>query len=122
MMRAGSRRDRSHPGWTGRGAQAARRPGSAVRPDEPERLARLAGPVVRAGGMELESVQVTPAGRRRVVKVVVDADGGAGLDDMAEISRALSTELDASGAMGDAPYTLEVSSPGVDRPLTEPRH
>jgi ribosome maturation factor RimP len=72
--------------------------------------------------MDLESIQITPAGRRRVLKVVVDADGGVGLDDMAEISQALSAELDASGAMGDARYTLEVSSPGVNRPLTEPRH
>jgi ribosome maturation factor RimP len=72
--------------------------------------------------MDLESVDVTPAGRRRRLKVVVDADGGVGLDEMAEVSRALSAELDASGAMGDAPYTLEVSSPGVNRPLTEPRH
>ena len=120
-MRAGPGHARSHKGRTSRGA-AERRPGSPVRPEESERLARLAAPVVRAGGMDLESVQVTPAGRRRVLKVVVDADGGVGLDDMAEISRVLSTELDASGAMGDAPYTLEVTSPGVDRPLTEPRH
>jgi ribosome maturation factor RimP len=95
---------------------------SAARPEQPERLARLAGPVVRAAGMDLEFVEVTPAGRRRVVKVVVDADGGVSLDDMAEVSRALARELDASDAMGDTPYTLEVSSPGVDRPLTEPRH
>ena len=121
-MRAGSGHARSRPGRTGRGALTAGRRGSDVRPEEHERLERLAGPVVRAGGMDLESVQVTPAGRRRVLKVVVDADGGAGLDDMAEISRALSAELDASGAMGDIPYTLEISSPGVDRPLTEPRH
>ena len=121
-MRAGSGHARSRPGRTGRGAATARRQGSAVRPEEHERLERVAGPVVRAGGMDLESLQVTPAGRRRVLKVVVDADGGVGLDDMAEISRALSTELDSSGAMGDTPYTLEVSSPGVERPLTEPRH
>ena len=121
-MRAGSRQARSGPGRAGRGAAAVRRPGGAVRPEEQERLARLAGPVVHAGGMDLEAVHITSAGRRRVVKVVVDADGGVGLDDMAEVSRALSAELDASGAMGDTPYTLEVSSPGVDRPLTEPRH
>ena len=121
-MRAGSRHARSRLGRTGRGAAPARRPGGGGRPEEPERLARLAGPVVQAGGMDLESVQITPAGRRRVLKIVVDADGGVSLDDMAEISRALSSELDASGAMGDTPYTLEVSSPGVDRPLTEPRH
>jgi len=53
---------------------------------------------------------------------VVDADGGAALDQIAEISREVSVRLDASGVMGEVPYTLEVSSPGVDRPLTEPRH
>jgi ribosome maturation factor RimP len=72
--------------------------------------------------MDLESVRVSPAGRRRLLKLVVDADGGVGLDAIAEVSREVSVRLDASGAMGEVPYTLEVSSPGVDRPLTEPRH
>jgi ribosome maturation factor RimP len=72
--------------------------------------------------MDLESVRVSPAGRRRLLKLVVDADGGVGLDAIAEVSREVAVCLDASGAMGEAPYTLEVSSPGVDRPLTEPRH
>jgi ribosome maturation factor RimP len=72
--------------------------------------------------MDLESVRVSPAGRRRLLKVVVDADGGAALDQIAEVSREVSARLDTSGVMGEVPYTLEVSSPGVDRPLTEPRH
>jgi len=54
--------------------------------------------------------------------VVVDADGGVSLDDIALVSREVSARLDGAGAMGEAPYTLEVSSPGVDRPLTLPRH
>jgi len=85
-------------------------------------LARLLEPVVHAAGMDLESVRVSPAGRRRLLKLVVDADGGAALDRIALVSREVSARLDASGAMGEVPYTLEVSSPGVDRPLTEPRH
>jgi len=72
--------------------------------------------------MDLESVRVSPAGRRRLLRLVVDADGGVGLDAIAEVSREVSVRLEASGAMGEVPYTLEVSSPGVDRPLTEPRH
>jgi ribosome maturation factor RimP len=52
----------------------------------------------------------------------VDADGGVSLDDIALVSREASIRLDGTGAMGEAPYTLEVSSPGVDRPLTQPRH
>jgi ribosome maturation factor RimP len=72
--------------------------------------------------MDLENIRITATGRRRLLRVVVDADNGVNLDDITLISRALSAELDANGAMGETPYTLEVSSPGVDRPLTEPRH
>ena len=88
--------------------------------------ARLAGwiePVVGAAGYDLEDLVVTPAGRRSVVRVVVDRDEGVTLDDVAEVSRAVSAVLDDNdGDMGRAPYVLEVTSPGVDRPLTEPRH
>ena len=72
--------------------------------------------------MDLESVRVSAAGRRRVLRVVVDSDRGVSLDDAAVISRELSAALDTVTVMGDFPYTLEVSSPGIDRPLTEPRH
>ena len=89
--------------------------------DEP-RLAGLIGPVVAAAGMDLESVRASVAGRRRLLRVVVDSDHGVSLDDAAEVSRDVSAALDATDVMGDMPYTLEVSSPGVDRPLTEPRH
>jgi ribosome maturation factor RimP len=87
---------------------------------------RLAGwiePVVGAAGYDLEELVVTPAGRRSVVRVVVDRDDGVTLDDIAEVSRAVSDALDAhDDGMGRTPYVLEVTSPGVDRPLTEPRH
>lgn len=86
------------------------------------RLSAVIAPVVEALGCDLEDLAVTPAGRRRLVRLVVDRDGGVSLDDVAELSTAVSAALDDSGAMGDAPYVLEVTSPGVDRPLTEPRH
>ena len=86
------------------------------------RIADAVRPVVTAAGLDLESVRVTAAGRRRLLRVVVDSDGGVSLDDAAAISRQLSAALDTAAVMGDFPYTLEVSSPGVDRPLTEPRH
>ena len=86
------------------------------------RIADAIRPVVTAAGLDLESVRVTAAGRRRLLRVVVDRDGGVSLDDAAAISRQLSAALDMAAVMGDFPYTLEVSSPGVDRPLTEPRH
>jgi ribosome maturation factor RimP len=78
--------------------------------------------VAAAAGMDLESVRVTVAGRRRLLRVVVDRDRGVSLDDAALVSREISSALDATDVMGEVPYTLEVSSPGVDRPLTEPRH
>jgi ribosome maturation factor RimP len=104
------------------GAAGAERARPAGPLPEPADLARVLEPVVRAAGMDLESVRVSPAGRRRLLKLVIDADGGAALDQIAEVSREVSLRLDASGVMGEVPYTLEVSSPGVDRPLTEPRH
>lgn len=80
-------------------------------------------PSVEQAGYDLEDLVVTSAGRRRLVRVVVDKDGGVTLDECAELSRVVSAELDAAeSVLGDAPYTLEVSSPGVSRPLREPRH
>jgi ribosome maturation factor RimP len=95
---------------------------SAASPVDGRRLAELIRPVASAAGMDLESVRVTMAGRRRLLRVVVDSDHGVSLDDAADVSREVSAALDATDVMGDVPYTLEVSSPGVDRPLTEPRH
>ena len=86
------------------------------------RLSRLIEPVLRAMDIDLEAIKVSSAGRRKLLRVVVDADGGVSLDEIAELSREVSARLDAADAMGDAPYTLEISSPGVDRPLTQPRH
>jgi ribosome maturation factor RimP len=88
-------------------------------------LLRLLTPVVQDAGYDLEDVTVTSAGRRSLVRVIVDADGGVDLDGIAEVSRVVSDVLDRDaegGAAFSGPYVLEVSSPGVDRPLTEPRH
>ncbi|GLZ11147.1 hypothetical protein Acsp04_13820 [Actinomadura sp. NBRC 104425] len=85
-------------------------------------LTRVLAPAVADAGFDLEEVDVRPAGRRRLVRVVVDADGGVSLDDVAELSRRASDLLDEHDVMGTGPYVLEVTSPGVDRPLTEPRH
>ncbi|HXO23542.1 MAG TPA: ribosome maturation factor RimP [Streptosporangiaceae bacterium] len=85
-------------------------------------MADVIRPVIAAAGLDLESVRVSAAGRRRLLRVVVDSDRGVSLDDAATVSRELSAALDTVAVMGDFPYTLEVSSPGVDRPLTDPRH
>ncbi|WP_432586521.1 ribosome maturation factor RimP [Streptomyces sp. HD1123-B1] len=87
-----------------------------------ERLRGLLEPLVSARELDLEEVEVTPAGRRRVLRIVVDSDDGVQLDTCAELSRDISRTLDESDAMGATPYVLEVTSPGAERPLTEPRH
>src|ERR671933_1871184 len=86
----------------------------------------LARNAAGAAGLVLEDVAVQSAGRRRIVRVVVDlpddALGGVPMEAVATVSQLLSQRLDDSDAMGGAPYVLEVTSPGVDRPLTERRH
>ncbi|GAB3275325.1 ribosome maturation factor RimP [Parasphingorhabdus pacifica] len=77
---------------------------------------------VAAEGFDLEELDVQLAGRRRLVKVVVDSDDGVGLDRISEISHAVSQVLDAHEHVLAGAYTLEVTSPGVDRPLTRKRH
>ena len=72
--------------------------------------------------LDLEAVELTPAGKRRVLRIAVDTDGGVTLDDVAEATKEVSRVLDESPVMGEQPYTLEVTSRGVDRPLTLPRH
>jgi ribosome maturation factor RimP len=87
------------------------------------RLTASVEPVVTAAGYDLEDLVVRAAGQRSVVRVVIDRDAGVSLDDVAELSRSVSEVLDAGGdGMGRSPYVLEVTSPGVDRPLTLPRH
>jgi ribosome maturation factor RimP len=95
---------------------------AAVGPVNDKRLAELIEPVVTAAGLDLESVRMSVAGKRRLLRIVVDGDHGVSLDDAADVSRDISAMLDEGNALGEVPYTLEVSSPGVDRPLTEPRH
>jgi ribosome maturation factor RimP len=97
-------------------------PGTSSRDEAGQRLTQLLTPIVGAAGFDLEALRVEPAGRRRLIRLVVDADEGVSLDDVATVSQAVSSALDESDVMGSAPYVLEVTSPGVDRPLTEPRH
>jgi ribosome maturation factor RimP len=92
--------------------------GSAAR----DQVADLLTPVLGDVGLDLEGVDLIPAGRRTVLRVVVDGDGGVTLDQLAETSRMVGKVLDSTDIMGARPYTLEVTSRGVDRPLTAPRH
>jgi len=73
-------------------------------------------------GFDLESLEEVRIGQRWLIRVIVDSDAGVGLDDIAAVSRAVSLALDQRDELMAGPYTLEVTSPGVDRPLTHPRH
>ncbi|MFF3291210.1 ribosome maturation factor RimP [Streptomyces sp. NPDC003023] len=87
-----------------------------------ERLRGLLEPLVGAADLDLEEIEVSRAGRRRMLRIIVDSDEGVELDACAELSRAISEKLDETDAMGEGEYVLEVSSPGADRPLTQHRH
>ncbi|WP_033262541.1 ribosome maturation factor RimP [Amycolatopsis vancoresmycina] len=86
------------------------------------RLQPIVAEAVTAAGFDLDSFEVQQAGRRQLVKVVVDADDGVGLDEVAEVSRKVSAALDENDHVLASAYTLEVTSPGLDRPLTQARH
>ncbi len=77
---------------------------------------------VAGTGFELEQLEEMRAGTRRLIRVIIDSDAGVGLDDIATVSRAVSQALDRHDELITGPYHLEVTSPGVDRPLTQPRH
>jgi ribosome maturation factor RimP len=89
-------------------------------------IAGVVSPILAQHGLDLDAVEVLPAGKRRLVRIVVDGDGPDGtgplLDDIAEATRAISAALDESPVVGSSAYTLEVSSRGVSRPLELPRH
>ena len=121
----------AHRSGGGRGRQAAEetRQPAAPRIDlvaATSRVRAVIEPVVVTAGFDLEDVKLSRAGRRHVVRVLVDADGGISLDDVAVVSREISLALDtaeeAQGEVLAGEYQLEVGSPGVDRPLTLPRH
>ncbi|MGH2653089.1 MAG: ribosome maturation factor RimP [Actinomycetota bacterium] len=82
-------------------------------------LEALVAPVVEAAGLDLVDVELRREGKRRVLRVTVDREGGLDLDTIAEVSERVSRRLDVEG-FDPGPYALEVSSPGVERPLRGP--
>jgi ribosome maturation factor RimP len=90
-------------------------------PPQQRLLEELEQPLA-ASGLDLEGVEISQAGRRSLVRVLVDRDGGVTLDDIADATHLVSNLLDDSDVLGESPYTLEVTSPGTDRALTLPRH
>jgi len=87
-----------------------------------DQIFELVEPLVTKAGLVLEEVQVQTPGKHRFVTIIVDSETGLNLDQVTDASRLVGEAMDLASFMGDAPYTLEVTSPGVDRPLTAPRH
>ena len=85
-------------------------------------LSDLISPAVTEAGFFLEEVQIATPGSHRIVTCVVDGPTPLNLDQVTVASRVISELLDTAEFMGETPFTLEVTSPGVDRPLTQPRH
>jgi ribosome maturation factor RimP len=85
-------------------------------------ITELIDPAVTEAGFFLEEVQNTSAGSHRIVTCIVDGQTPLNLDQVTVVSRLISDLLDSANFMDETPFTLEVTSPGVDRPLTLPRH
>jgi ribosome maturation factor RimP len=87
-----------------------------------DQISELVTPAVSDLGFYLEDVHVATPGNHRIVTCIVDGDVSLNLDQVTSVSRLISELLDEAAFMGETPFTLEVTSPGVDRPLTQPRH
>lgn len=87
-----------------------------------DQISELVTPAVSDLGFYLEDVHIATPGNHRIVTCTVDGDASLNLDQVTSVSRVISELLDEAAFMGETPFTLEVTSPGVDRPLTQPRH
>ncbi|OAK52773.1 ribosome maturation factor RimP [Rhodococcoides kyotonense] len=87
-----------------------------------ERVVALLSDLVHDRGFDLEDVTVVSAGKHSAVRIMVDREEGTGLDALPALSHEISELFDGVSDFGEAPYTLEVTTPGIDRPLTEERH
>ena len=87
-----------------------------------DQIAQLVTPSVEEAGYFLEDVHVVTPGNQRIVTCIVDGESALNLDQVTSASKIISGLLDEASFMGETPFTLEVTSPGIDRPLTRPRH
>jgi ribosome maturation factor RimP len=87
-----------------------------------DQISELLTPAVLEAGFYLEDIHIATPGSHRIVTCIVDGDASLNLDQVTSVSRVISELLDVAPIMGETPFTLEVTSPGVDRPLTLPRH
>jgi len=79
-------------------------------------------PALSALGFYLEDVTITSAGRRSMLTIIVDGDTHLSLDQVTSATKAIGEIVESIQSLGETPFTLEVTSPGLDRPLTKPRH
>ena len=87
-----------------------------------DQISELITPALQQAGYFLEDVNIVNPGQHRIVTVIVDGESGLNLDQVTVASKLVSELLDEAPFMGETPFTLEVTSPGIDRPLTLPRH
>ncbi len=87
-----------------------------------EEISAVITPAIEALGLYLEDVTITSAGRRSILTVIVDGDTHLSLDQVTTATKAISEIVEGIQSLGQKPFTLEVTSPGIDRPLSKPRH
>ncbi len=87
-----------------------------------DQISELLSPALHKAGYFLEDVNLVNPGQHRIVTVIVDGESALNLDQVTVASKLVSELLDEASFMGETPFTLEVTSPGIDRPLTLPRH
>ena len=87
-----------------------------------EDISAAVTPALSALGFYLEDVTITSAGRRSMLTIIVDGDTHLSLDQVTSATKAIGEIVESLQSLGDTPFTLEVTSPGLDRPLTKPRH
>lgn len=87
-----------------------------------DQISELISPALQEAGYFLEDINVVSPGNHRIVTVIVDGESALNLDQVTVASKLVSALVDEASFMGETPFTLEVTSPGIDRPLTLPRH
>lgn len=87
-----------------------------------EQVLALITPAIESLGFYIEDITITSAGKRSMLTVIVDGDTHLSLDQVTVATKAISEIVENLPTLGNHPFTLEVTSPGLDRPLTKPRH
>ena len=87
-----------------------------------EEISAAIRPIIEATGNYLEELTITTAGKVKILTVIVDSDTHLNLDQVTAVTKERSQVIEELPVLGDSAFTLEVTSPGLDRPLTKPRH